>query len=445
MKPKHFLLFSLPARTLALSIRPPPNARAQACDPNSACNQFEGPGAKPLPLHEPLIQFAPETPQPDPEQPQPQHGTSGLFEDPRRQVDVFREHFDRNKNLGGSEGEPGDSQGEIDYPGSPPPTLGDVLSLPISPERRSLEPASAKSAAEAMRHGPRWQRKRPQADPAGQPLDPEGQTPKPAWQSHDHPWYANDDGGYSEVEPDAARLTKRDGSRTDLPLPSLVQAGNVITRRMTYRDNVLRLPWLAQDYTLGSASFTVLEMAITDGQDPERRNRVGDVKHWQEPDGSIFWSVGRSKTAPVAEFWTSRIKPSENTFKADPDELNFAFVGNMTFTIHGGPLALPGTSFTIMGAAIAQGSNWPNLWANNWWFGCQGGTAMPDWHVACPAINDAGETISLTFRRGSPKYVIGYGRRRRRAIGDYEPGSDVNDISLVNVTIAGGPSSSSSP
>ncbi|KAJ1328917.1 hypothetical protein MN608_05647 [Microdochium nivale] len=169
----------------------------------------------------------------------------------------------------------------------------------------------------------------------------------------------------------------------------------------------------ATGYTLDSGSFKVQELAITNGSDPETRNKIGNFSTWQGPDGKITWSIGRKKTREVAQFWKERILAGSNTFNDDPDELNFAFYGDMKFSLRGGVFDVS-TDFTITGAAIAQGSKFTS---NNWWFGCKGGKNLNDHKVNCPANSETGQALSLIFRRG----------------GWTQSGSSVNEISLTEI------------
>ncbi|GAW18389.1 hypothetical protein ANO14919_078640 [Xylariales sp. No.14919] len=165
---------------------------------------------------------------------------------------------------------------------------------------------------------------------------------------------------------------------------------------MTYHDNKVRLPFTAETYKLDNASFTVTGLSITPGQDPDNKNKVHDERLWDGERGSIQWSVGRSKSTKVAQFWKENIKASESTFGHDPDELNFAFVGRMDLTISGGVFTVP-TTFTIEKAAIGQGSSGAT---NNWWFGCNRGTNVGGNRVRCPAMSESGQSLLFYFLRG---------------------------------------------
>ncbi|RWA06816.1 hypothetical protein EKO27_g8295 [Xylaria grammica] len=165
---------------------------------------------------------------------------------------------------------------------------------------------------------------------------------------------------------------------------------------MTYHDNKVRLPFTAGTYKLDSASFTVTDLSITPGQDPDIKNRVRDVKLWNGERGSIQWSVGRSKSTKVAQFWKENIKAGESTFGHNPDELNFAFMGRMDLTISGGVFTVP-TTFTIEKAAIGQGSSGAT---NNWWFGCSRGTNVGGYRVRCSAMSESGQPLWFYFLRG---------------------------------------------
>ncbi|KAI0097498.1 hypothetical protein GGR51DRAFT_578045 [Nemania sp. FL0031] len=181
---------------------------------------------------------------------------------------------------------------------------------------------------------------------------------------------------------------------------------------MTYHDNKVRLPFTAKTYKLDSASFTVTDLSITSGQDPEKKNRIGNVKLWDGTSGSIQWSVGRSKSTQVAQFWKNNIKANESTFGHHPGELNFTFLGNMDLTISGGTFAVS-TKFTIEKVAIGQGSSGST---NNWWFGCHGCESSGEYRVRCLATSESGQKLWFYFLRGGV-------------------GNDVDEIRLDEVAI----------
>jgi hypothetical protein len=84
------------------------------------------------------------------------------------------------------------------------------------------------------------------------------------------------------------------------PLPALVVVPNASA--MSYHDNYVDFPtFFGTAWTLNSAQFIVEDLSITSGQDPNPRNRVGDVK---ELIGgrSFMFSVGRKGSKTVANW-----------------------------------------------------------------------------------------------------------------------------------------------
>ncbi|KAI1160281.1 hypothetical protein F5B18DRAFT_675986 [Nemania serpens] len=176
---------------------------------------------------------------------------------------------------------------------------------------------------------------------------------------------------------------------------------------MTYQDNTVRLLFVST-YKLDDAVFTVTGLSITEGQDPKHKNKIGDVKLWSGERASIMWSVGRSKSTQVADFWKKSIKASENTFNHNPEDLNFAFLGEMDLTISGGVFTEPtlftiGTEFDFGRVAIGQGSSGLT---NNWWFGCNLGTNIGGYRIRCPAVSGSGQQLWLDFCRGGPSNAV---------------------------------------
>jgi hypothetical protein len=71
---------------------------------------------------------------------------------------------------------------------------------------------------------------------------------------------------------------------------------------MTYRDNEEAVPFVGFSYTLQGGGFSTDELSITNGQDPDPRNRPGDVK-WFGPGGSFSFSVGRKGSGQVRDWY----------------------------------------------------------------------------------------------------------------------------------------------
>lgn len=181
-----------------------------------------------------------------------------------------------------------------------------------------------------------------------------------------------------------------------------------------YQNNIIKLPFSPPGgYSLVEATYTITELSISDGQDPEKKNKVGDVKHWSGPNGSITFQVGRHLSDKVSNWWIERISPSENTFNANPKGLNFAFLGKMDLKITGGILGSNTKTYTLENVGIAQGHSGS---ANNWWFGSKTGQYSGD------------NTVRVTGKEGFEDVYFWFKR------GD---GNEVDEVKLVKI---GGPS-----
>lgn len=107
---------------------------------------------------------------------------------------------------------------------------------------------------------------------------------------------------------------------------------------MAYRSNAVTIS-AADGLGIVSGTFVIKDLSITNGQDPDGRNYVGQV-HTLE-NGEFTFSVGRSASESVASWFNSKISgyndPSVNgdrtTFDQTADDLNFAFVGDLNLVV----------------------------------------------------------------------------------------------------------------
>lgn len=107
---------------------------------------------------------------------------------------------------------------------------------------------------------------------------------------------------------------------------------------MTYRENAVRFI-AANGITISGGTFTVTDLCITSGQDPNAQNYVGQIHILN--DGEISFSVGRKGSAEVATWFNDRFSgynnPSVNgdrtTFDHAADNLNFAFSGDLSLSL----------------------------------------------------------------------------------------------------------------
>lgn len=189
---------------------------------------------------------------------------------------------------------------------------------------------------------------------------------------------------------------------------------------MTYRQNEVELT-AAKGLSITSGSFTVKEFSITDGQDPDGRNQVGQVHVLR--DGTFTFEAGRSGSTAVADWFNGKfsgyndpsIDGDRTTFDHTAEKLNFAFVGDLSLVVASNKYP-QGVSVTFPGAAFAQGSTGVR---NNWWFAQLAGQHTrdsdgPDTLLAFGST-PSGETVFASFLRG---------------------GNGVNEVSLESIAVA---------
>lgn len=178
-----------------------------------------------------------------------------------------------------------------------------------------------------------------------------------------------------------------------------------ISTYMTYRSNSVILS-AAEGLGISSGTFTVKDLRITNGQDTEERNYVGQVHTLQ--NGEFIFSVGRSASESVADWFNAKfsgyndasVNGDRTTFDHTAEDLNFAFVGdlNLIVTTEEHP---QGLSVTFYEVVFAQGST---LFSNNWWFGQLAGQHTRDSDgpntVFVTGSTAAGETVYASFLRG---------------------------------------------
>lgn len=137
---------------------------------------------------------------------------------------------------------------------------------------------------------------------------------------------------------------------------------------MEYHDNVVKLELkkgkLYEDNNGSFGYFEVKDFCITEGQDPEGKIKLGN-KYSINKDGEIVFSVGRKGSKTVAEWWKDRIAADHTTFNHDPEELNFAFIGDLVLNASTSDGDICKT-ITFKNIGLAQGHAGAS---NNWWFG----------------------------------------------------------------------------
>ena len=139
---------------------------------------------------------------------------------------------------------------------------------------------------------------------------------------------------------------------------------------MTYHTNRIRV---YSDYSIPiqSGTFKITDFNITDGQDPDGHISKDSVYEW---DGSFAFVIGRKSSSDVANWFSAKIKASENNFGYEPKALNFALIGNLHLTVKTGTRTI---NFDFDNFCFAQGHQ---LVYNPWWVGIPGGNHVT-WSV----------------------------------------------------------------
>lgn len=137
---------------------------------------------------------------------------------------------------------------------------------------------------------------------------------------------------------------------------------------MEYHDNVVKLEFnkgkLCEDNLGCFGYFEVKDFCITEGQDPDGKIKVGN-KYSINNEGEIVFSVGRKGSEKVAKWWKENIYANQTTFNHDPEDLNFAFIGDLVLNASTSNDVVKKT-ITFKNIGLAQGHSGAS---NNWWFG----------------------------------------------------------------------------
>ncbi|KAF9258074.1 hypothetical protein L218DRAFT_796533, partial [Marasmius fiardii PR-910] len=144
--------------------------------------------------------------------------------------------------------------------------------------------------------------------------------------------------------------------------------------------------------------FTVTDFKISSGQDPDNKNKVGDVHSFigfTEYTQKFVFTCGRHGTSDVASFWNTNIPADKNTFGHTAGDLNFAFLGTLFLNVSTQDGSRRVT-FTDIG--LAQGHSGST---NNWWFGGKNCKHEGDNEVTCNGTDQNGNTVKFTFLRGN--------------------------------------------
>lgn len=185
---------------------------------------------------------------------------------------------------------------------------------------------------------------------------------------------------------------------------------------MDYRDNDVffkSIPNpLIETYTLTGGKYTIRQLKVTDGQDPDNKVSIGQVKTFGA-DGKITFELGRKGSKEVANWLNEKIPADHTTFNHAADKLNFAFFGTLSLYYTYMTVDKQGEkiTFTFENVALAQGHAGAN---NNWWFGGK----------YCKYLEKTGNTVLCGGQaegalEGAAVMTAGRGR-----------GNDVNEIEV---------------
>lgn len=214
--------------------------------------------------------------------------------------------------------------------------------------------------------------------------------------------------------------------------PEAVSQEAEVSAAMTYRDNAVTMQG-SGGIQITSGTFTVKELSITSGQDPDGRNYIGKVHSLSS--GKFTFEVGRSGSASVASWLNSRlsgyndnsVNGDRTTFDHTAGDLNFAFIGDLRLSLTA-PNFPQGITVTFPDATFAQGKSGLS---NNWWFGQKKGQHTRDSdgpeRVLVFGSDTSGRTVYASFMRGGNDvstvslealYVPGTARDRAVAVPD---------------------------
>ena len=169
-----------------------------------------------------------------------------------------------------------------------------------------------------------------------------------------------------------------------------------ISPQATYRNNKINFkvnhpetPW-----RVDRCRFTLEDLSITDGQDPEGRIERGQERTWFGHSGHFNFDVGRKGSSTVANWWKANFKPDESTVDRYPEKLNFAFRGPLEIEVTEGGVT---RTYQISTVGLGQGHSGTT---NNWWIAAKGATLKLGNKITCEGVAADGEKLYFTFLRG---------------------------------------------
>lgn len=174
---------------------------------------------------------------------------------------------------------------------------------------------------------------------------------------------------------------------------------------MIYRDNHVQFASNDRNSYLAGCKvvngrFKINEFSVTGGQDPEGRIYAG-LEVVCGADGTFTFSVGRSGSPDVANWFNDKIGASQTTFNHTAGALNFALIGDLALTLTGGPLGGDTRTYQFADVALAQGHSGAS---NNWWFGGKRFT-----HGGNSDVVGQGKEVSVNASEMTMSFVRGTG------------------------------------
>ncbi|KGO92357.1 hypothetical protein [Flavobacterium subsaxonicum] len=180
-------------------------------------------------------------------------------------------------------------------------------------------------------------------------------------------------------------------------------------------NNELNFTFDFNGWTLEGGTFTVTDFSVSSGQNNDLEK--GQVKKFSS-DGSFAFAVDRHGTSEVASWFSDKIANDQNTFNHAPGDLNFAILGDLTFTISSYDIPDGQDTYTFNNVMLAQGHSFQS---NNWWFGGESATWQGDNTVSCTGQGaSSGTEATIYFYRAE----------------NIQNKTDVNEIKIVQVSIS---------
>jgi hypothetical protein len=164
-----------------------------------------------------------------------------------------------------------------------------------------------------------------------------------------------------------------------------------VSNAQSYHDNEIIIDPIKNN----NSSFSVNDLAITNGQDPDGYNYKG----MQVPinNGIMNFKVGRKSSNDVAQWFSNYVKDDQNTFNSEPNDLNFAFKGDLTLGDRQFGFAPP---YTFKDIVLAQEGNY-YLFRNRWWLGGEHCSFIGDSKISCEGTDKNKKKLNLILKRGS--------------------------------------------